>query len=73
LAPYEADTAQLIRVHAVGYLEEFATFCGTGGLDPATFAKLDSWTASASSTTSPYPRPRWSLAEAGLDRRLGCA
>jgi len=45
LAPYEAETAQLTRVHDSGYLEELAAFCETGGgdLDPDTYAKPDSW------------------------------
>jgi len=47
VAPYEAETAQLTRVHDSGYLEELAAFCQAGGgdLDPDTYAKPDSWTA----------------------------
>lgn len=47
VAPYEAEMAQLARVHDPGYLEELATFCQVGGgdLDPDTYAKPDSWTA----------------------------
>ncbi len=47
LAPREAETAQLARVHDPAYLEELAAFCENGGgdLDPDTYAKPDSWTA----------------------------
>jgi len=43
--PYAATRAELVRVHAGGYLDELGAYCygGGGDLDPDTYATFDSW------------------------------
>jgi acetoin utilization deacetylase AcuC-like enzyme len=46
VGPRLAQRAELVRVHAEGYLDELQAFCDMGGgdLDPDTYATPDSWT-----------------------------